>query len=65
VEGDSVVCPWHSWTFNVRTGIAEFPVYERVDVFPVLVVGDDVLVDVEHAPGGNLAGNISTANSNF
>ena len=57
LEGEAVVCPWHSWTFHVRTGVAEFPVHERVAVFPVLVVGEDVLVDIGTA-GGNQAGNI-------
>lgn len=54
VEGGSVVCPWHSWTFNVRTGEAEFPVHERVRVFPVLIEGKDVLVDIgEGAPSAD------------
>jgi nitrite reductase (NADH) small subunit len=47
VEGESVVCPWHSWTFNLKTGVAEFPVHERVAVFPVRVEGEDVLVQIE------------------
>jgi nitrite reductase (NADH) small subunit len=47
LEGDAVVCPWHSWTFNVKTGLAEYPVHERVDVFPLRVEGDHVLVDIE------------------
>jgi nitrite reductase (NADH) small subunit len=47
VEGEAVVCPWHSWTFNVKTGVAEFPVHERVTVFPVRVEGEDVLVEIE------------------
>ncbi len=46
VEGEAVVCPWHSWTFDVKTGVAEFPV-ERVAVFPVLVVGENVLVKLK------------------
>jgi nitrite reductase (NADH) small subunit len=47
VEGESVVCPWHSWTFHVKTGVAEYPVHDRVAVFPVRVDGDDVLVDID------------------
>lgn len=47
LEGDTVVCPWHSWTFHVRTGVSEYPGNERVDAFPVQVVGEDVLVDIE------------------
>ena len=46
LEGSSVVCPWHSWTFNMKTGEAEYPVSERVAVFPVKIEGDDVLVEL-------------------
>jgi nitrite reductase (NADH) small subunit len=46
VEGGSVVCPWHSWTFDVKTGVAESPVHERVRVFAVRVQGEDVLVEL-------------------
>jgi nitrite reductase (NADH) small subunit len=48
LEGESVVCPWHSWTFDLKTGRSEFPVFERVAVFPVRVEGDDVLVEVDY-----------------
>jgi nitrite reductase (NADH) small subunit len=47
LEGESVVCPWNSWTFNLNTGVAEFPVHERVAVFPVRVEEDDVLVEIQ------------------
>jgi nitrite reductase (NADH) small subunit len=47
LEGAAVVCPWHSWTFDVKTGLAEYPVHERVDVFPLKVKGGEVLVDIE------------------
>lgn len=47
LEGESVVCPWHSWTFNAKTGLAEYPPQERVEVFPLRVEDDDVLVDIE------------------
>ena len=49
VEGNAVVCPWHSWTFDVTTGVAEYPDSERVAVYPVRVEGDEVLVDIESA----------------
>ena len=47
IEGEAVVCPWHSWAFNARTGLAEYPAHERVAVFPVRIEGDDVLVEIE------------------
>ena len=46
LEGEAVVCPWHSWTFSTRTGVAEYPVHERVAVFPLRVEGEEVLVDI-------------------
>jgi nitrite reductase (NADH) small subunit len=52
LEGESVVCPWHSWTFSTRTGVSEYPVDERVDVFPIRVEAENVLVDIECAGRG-------------
>jgi nitrite reductase (NADH) small subunit len=46
IEGGAVVCPWHSWTFDLRTGEAEFPVDEKVRVFPLKVKDGDVLVEI-------------------
>jgi nitrite reductase (NADH) small subunit len=50
VEGNAVVCPWHSWTFDVRTGEAEFPVKEHIAVFPLRLEGEDVLIDLRNRP---------------
>ena len=47
VEGGAVVCPWHAWAFDLRTGDALPPERARVDTFPVRVEGADVLVDIE------------------
>jgi nitrite reductase (NADH) small subunit len=50
LEGEAVVCPWHSWTFSLKTGLSEYPVHERVDVFAVRVEGEDVLVNLVPEP---------------
>jgi nitrite reductase (NADH) small subunit len=47
IEGNAVVCPWHSWAFDVTTGVSEYPENERVQVFPVKLEGDAVLIEVE------------------
>jgi nitrite reductase (NADH) small subunit len=47
IEGRGVVCPWHSWIFSLDTGAAEYPEGEKLSVFPLKVMGDDVLVDLE------------------
>jgi nitrite reductase (NADH) small subunit len=46
IEGDAVVCPWHSWTFHVKTGVAEYPEGERVAVFPLKVEDGKVLIEI-------------------
>ena len=47
LEGDKVVCPWHSWNFDMSSGLAEYPEGEKVEVFPLKVEGGEVLVDLE------------------
>ena len=46
IEGKSVVCPWHCWAFDTETGEALPPENAKVQVFPVKVEGEDVLVDL-------------------
>jgi nitrite reductase (NADH) small subunit len=46
LEGEAVVCPWHSWAFNTTTGEAEPPERAKVTVFPVRVERTDVLVNL-------------------
>ncbi len=46
IEGNAVVCPWHSWAFDTETGVADYPENERVAVFPVRIEADAVLVEL-------------------
>jgi nitrite reductase (NADH) small subunit/3-phenylpropionate/trans-cinnamate dioxygenase ferredoxin subunit len=48
VVGGRLVCPWHGWTFDVRTGICLFPRRGApVTVYPVRVDAGDVYVDID------------------
>ena len=51
IEGNTVVCPWHAWSFDVRSGQSVFPGNERLTVFPVKVEGDEVLVEMGAVDG--------------
>ena len=45
---DTVTCPWHGWTYNVRTGKAIVPpIGIRIPTYAVQVEGADVYVTVE------------------
>jgi nitrite reductase (NADH) small subunit len=46
VEGEAVICPWHSWAFNLRSGLSEYPVGHDVAAFPVKIYGEDVFVEI-------------------
>lgn len=66
VEAQMVVCPWHAWSFDVKTGVGEFPAHkERIKVFPVQVAGEDVLVDMEAAGAGESSSEHLPSEQNF
>jgi len=46
LHGDILVCPWHAWEFNCRTGANDFDPDVVVPTFPVKVEGGDILLDV-------------------
>jgi nitrite reductase/ring-hydroxylating ferredoxin subunit len=46
IQGEHVVCPWHAFEYDVRTGKNDFDEDMGVQTFPVKVEGDDILIDV-------------------
>jgi NAD(P)H-dependent nitrite reductase small subunit len=46
VQGGRVACPWHGWTFDVKTGKHAMNPAIEVPSYPVTVEGDDVYVTV-------------------
>ena len=44
VEGETITCPWHGWTFDIKTGACTFNPRAKVPVFQTKVEGADVLV---------------------
>lgn len=44
VENGKVLCPWHGWAFDTKTGEAAHNPNAKVKVYEVKVEGDDVLV---------------------
>ena len=44
--GDSVVCPWHGFDFDIRTGACDVAPDLAVTVYPVSVTGSDILVEL-------------------
>ena len=47
VSGTRVVCPWHGWRFDVRTGLCLFPTRGgAVPSYPVRIDGEQIFVDL-------------------
>ena len=44
--GDVVICPWHQWEYNVRTGEMPGDSSVKVATYPVQVEGGDIKVAV-------------------
>lgn len=45
---DTVTCPWHGWTYNVRTGKSLVPpVGLHIPTYPVTMNGDGVYVEID------------------
>ncbi len=47
IEGGAVLCPWHAWAFDLQTGVAALPERATVDVFPLRLEAEDVLIDLQ------------------
>lgn len=47
IEGENVICPWHAWAFNIKTG--ESPLIPGLSVksFPVQIESGNVKVAVD------------------
>jgi nitrite reductase (NADH) small subunit len=46
LENGRVLCPWHAWAFSVKDGAAEHDAAQTVEVFPVEIQGDQVLIAI-------------------
>lgn len=44
IENGKVVCPWHAWAFDLVTGETDQSSTDKVDVYPVKIEENDVLV---------------------
>ena len=45
LDGDEIVCPWHAWGFDVKTGKCHTASDIQQPMFKVKIQGNDILVD--------------------
>ena len=46
VDGGKVVCPWHGWQWDPKTGQAGHNANAKVAVYPLKIENGDVLVEI-------------------
>ena len=46
LTGTSIMCPWHAWEFDCRTGASSDDPNEAVQTYAVKVEAGDVLIDI-------------------
>jgi nitrite reductase (NADH) small subunit len=46
VHEGKVICPWHGWVWDPKTGEAGHDSSARIPVYPIKVEGDDVLIQL-------------------
>jgi nitrite reductase (NADH) small subunit len=44
VDRGKVICPWHGWQFDPKTGVPLQDPSRRVQIYELTIEGDDVLV---------------------
>jgi len=45
IEGGKVICPWHGWAWDPKTGEAHTP-GAKIAVYPLKIENGDVLIEV-------------------
>ncbi|MGA7908679.1 MAG: Rieske 2Fe-2S domain-containing protein [Candidatus Sulfotelmatobacter sp.] len=46
IEGNKVVCPWHGWEWDVKTGVATQDSSMKIAVYPLKIENGDAMVEI-------------------
>jgi len=46
VQDGVVMCPWHLWQFDLRSGVSPLNPLSKVNTYPTRVAGNDVFVEL-------------------
>ena len=49
IEGNKLVCPWHGWEYDPKTGQLEDDPKTKLAVYPIKVENGDVMVETDPA----------------
>jgi nitrite reductase (NADH) small subunit len=46
IEGSKIICAWHGWTFDTKTGEAVHNANAKVAVYPIKIENGEVLIEI-------------------
>jgi nitrite reductase (NADH) small subunit len=46
VEGGKIVCPWHGWEYDLKTGELGDDPKSKLDLYPIRIENGDVLIEM-------------------
>jgi nitrite reductase (NADH) small subunit len=46
IDGNKIVCPWHGWEYDIKTGAMADDPKSKLAVYPVKTENGDVLIDI-------------------
>ena len=46
LNGNMLVCPWHGWEFDCRSGVNDFDEDVQLQTFPIVVKDGEILVEL-------------------
>jgi nitrite reductase (NADH) small subunit len=46
IENGKIVCPWHAWAWDPRTGEAAHSTSAKIQVYSLKIEHDDVLIEI-------------------
>ena len=52
IRHELLVCPWHGWRFDYKTGVCAYDEAVRQAKYPVRIDGDEIWVDVGNPISG-------------
>jgi len=46
IEAGKIICPWHGWEYDLKTGALGDDPKSRIAVYPIKIENGDVLVEI-------------------
>lgn len=56
IENGRLICPWHAWEYDCRTGVNDYDESVKLAMFPVKAEDGEILIDVPGEISGAGAG---------